>query len=261
MSRVNGWLPDKPDHRDVAYTSLRPQSQLLKAAARPRKVDLRGEHFPAIFDQGQIGSCVAQSWAAAIAHAISVEDFDKEGFEPLVMSRLFMYYNARGGKPIDEGCYIRVAIKMVANYGACLEEPYWPYVTGRWADRPSAAAYEEAAHRRIGLAYYRLNNSSLSDLLDCLAQGYPIVFGASIFQSFQEYDGSVDLVSLPRPHDAPLGGHAMTIVGYDMAKRAFLVRNSWGEDWGQKGYCWFPFKYLTNTHLADDFWTVRRVAR
>jgi C1A family cysteine protease len=56
-------------------------------------------------------------------------------------------------------------------------------------------------------------------------------------------------------NETDLGGHAMCCVGYDMEKQMFIVRNSWGTEWGDNGYCYFPFEYLV--YFGDDFWTVR----
>jgi C1A family cysteine protease len=47
-------------------------------------------------------------------------------------------------------------------------------------------------------------------------------------------------------------------VGYDDAAKRFTVRNSWGADWGMKGYFTIPYDYLDNRNLSDDFWTIRR---
>jgi C1A family cysteine protease len=52
------------------------------------------------------------------------------------------------------------------------------------------------------------------------------------------------------------GGHAVLAVGYNRAKKQFLVRNSWGKAWGMDGYCTMPFEYLET--LGGDFWTVRK---
>ena len=49
-------------------------------------------------------------------------------------------------------------------------------------------------------------------------------------------------------------------VGYDDATREFLIRNSWGPDWGLKGYFKMPYSYLLSPKLASDFWTIRSVS-
>ena len=49
----------------------------------------------------------------------------------------------------------------------------------------------------------------------------------------------------------------MAIVGYRKEDDSFIVRNSWGTEWGQKGYCRIPSSYLTNPFLASDFWIIR----
>jgi len=56
-----------------------------------------------------------------------------------------------------------------------------------------------------------------------------------------------------------VGGHAVLAVGYDDASQTFLVRNSWGADWGQNGYFTMPYAYLTTRGLSSDFWTIRIV--
>ena len=66
-------------------------------------------------------------------------------------------------------------------------------------------------------------------------------------------------VSMPVAKEKMLGGHAVIAVGYDDKEQRFLVRNSWGPKWGQSGYFTIPYQYLTDTNLADDFWTVRMV--
>jgi C1A family cysteine protease len=54
-----------------------------------------------------------------------------------------------------------------------------------------------------------------------------------------------------------MGGHAVLAVGYSDRDQRFIVRNSWGKDWGRAGYFTMPYAYLANRNLSDDFWTGR----
>ena len=65
---------------------------------------------------------------------------------------------------------------------------------------------------------------------------------------------------MPKPNEAAVGGHAVLAVGYNDTQQRFVVRNSWGTGWGQKGYFTMPYAYLTDPNLSDDFWTIRLVA-
>jgi hypothetical protein len=66
-------------------------------------------------------------------------------------------------------------------------------------------------------------------------------------------------VPLPPRSEQVLGGHAVLAVGYEDATQRFIVRNSWGKGWGNKGYCTMPYSYLTDPSLARDFWAVYTV--
>jgi C1A family cysteine protease len=66
---------------------------------------------------------------------------------------------------------------------------------------------------------------------------------------------------MPGWAERPIGGHAVMAVGYDDARQWMLVRNSWGPEWGMKGYFTLPYAYLIQGGLAKDFWTIRLVGR
>ena len=94
----------------------------------------------------------------------------------------------------------------------------------------------------------------------CLAQGYPFVFGFTVYESFESQPvAQTGVVPMPASGEAVLGGHAVMAVGYDDSQQRFIVRNSWGNGWGMQGYFTIPYAYLLDSHLASDFWTIRLV--
>jgi C1A family cysteine protease len=95
-------------------------------------------------------------------------------------------------------------------------------------------------------------------LKGCIASGYPFVFGFTVYDAFESQEvAKTGVLNMPGPKEKVQGGHAVLAVGYDDATQRFAVRNSWGKDWGIKGYFTIPYSYLTTTNLADDFWTIR----
>jgi C1A family cysteine protease len=94
-------------------------------------------------------------------------------------------------------------------------------------------------------------------MLTCLAEGFPFVFGFSVYESFQTQKvARSGIVNMPKKKEKILGGHAVMAVGFNQKDKRFLVRNSWGKDWGMSGYFTMPYKYLEE--LAGDFWTIRK---
>ena len=93
---------------------------------------------------------------------------------------------------------------------------------------------------------------------ECLAEGYPFVFGFSVYEAFESEEvAKTGRLNLPQRGEKQLGGHAVMAVGYDDGEQRALIRNSWGTDWGMKGYFTIPYDYISNDNLADDFWTLR----
>jgi C1A family cysteine protease len=246
-----GWIPDLPDHRDHLYAA--PQPVLAKL---PKKVDLRTK-CPPVFNQGELGSCTANAIAAAHQFG-QMKQKKPKAFTP---SRLFIYYNERvmeGTVREDSGAMIRDGIKSLVKQGAAPEST-WPYAIKKFATKPPKKCYD-AGLKNQALSYQRLT-PVLSQLKGCLAAGYPFVFGFSVYESF-ESEAVARTGKVPMPDgstEKQLGGHAVLAVGYDEAKQRFIVRNSWGAGWAIKGYCTFPYAYLLDANLCDDFWTVRVV--
>ena len=245
-----GWVRDIPDQRDLRYV---PPPAL--GAALPARTDLRAGFQPA-YNQGLLGSCTAN----AIAGSLQFLEAREGAADPIMPSRLFIYYNERvieGTVRSDSGAQLRDGIKSVAKDGFC-PEPLWPYLVERFEKRPPKGCYEVAAGERVS-RYLRLDQSPAA-LLSCLASGFPFVFGFSVYESFESPRvAQTGVVRTPRPGETLVGGHAVVGCGYDLPARRFIVRNSWGEAWGDGGYFTMPFEYLLTPTLAADFWTIRQV--
>jgi len=242
-----GWLPDLPDRRDHLYAALYRAPKSL-----PKRVNLRSGCSP-VENQGALGSCTANALVGALEF---LERKDTVPFSDL--SRLFIYYNERVIERTvaqDSGAMLRDGIKTLAKQGVC-SESRWPYIISKFTRKPAAACYTEAAKHRIA-NYQRLE--TLADMRGCLAAGFPFVFGFTVYESFESPAvAKTGVLNMPKPSESVLGGHAVCAVGYDDKAKRFIVRNSWGTSWGQKGYFTMPYDYLADRNLSDDFWTVRR---
>jgi C1A family cysteine protease len=235
MRPIGGWLPDPPDARDYRFGRERP-SALLGASARvviPEVAPIR--------DQGPLLSCVAFATCAALelAHADGQR-----------LSELAVYWHARlahEAEGVDGGTYVRAAFASLAPLGVPSSES-WPYVHERVNVRPSIDAYVDAHDHRTE-AYYRIDNGDLDSVRSAIRLGRGVVFGVEVDSAFVQLG---DGVAEPPASHAVLGAHAMCAVGFDASIGAFLVRNSWGTDWGVGGYGWISDSYM---RTARDLWT------
>ena len=241
-----GWMPDLPDQRDKLYAAIAAPPKRL-----PSSVDLR-PGCSTIENQGRLGSCTANALAG------NLEFLEKKASMTATdLSRLFIYYNERsieGTVAQDGGAMIRDGVKTLAKQGVCAEAA-WPYVISKFAVKPPAPCYRDAIKHQI-TSYHRILN--IQEMRMCLAEGYPFVFGFTVYESFESPAvAKTGVLDMPKPQEKTLGGHAVMAVGYDDKAKRFLVRNSWGSDWGLKGYFTIPYDYLDSRNLADDFWTIR----
>jgi C1A family cysteine protease len=251
-----GWIPDLPDHRDYI---LRASPRAL--ARLPVSVDLTNK-CPAVYDQGEIGSCTAN----AIAGAIEFDQMKQKIRGVFLPSRLFIYYNERVIEHTvdeDSGAMIRDGIKSVAKEGACAEK-LWPYDPKPFpgnvhlTKKPSVKCYKQAL-RHTAVQYERVPRV-LAHMKACLASGYPFVLGFTVYESFESDEVATNgVMPMPAPREQVVGGHAVVAVGYDDKIARFRMRNSWGTGWGVKGYFTMPYAYLLNENLSDDFWKITLV--
>jgi hypothetical protein len=247
--RLNGCLFGPPSARDFR-TSFKDRSV-------PDFVDLRPS-CTTVEDQGQIGSCTANATVGALEYHYKRRD----GASP-DLSRMFVYFNARrmrGNVMADTGAFIREAMASVLAFGACREDR-WPYDPMLFAAEPPPEAYADAMQHQV-LQYARVEGGR--GAIRALAEELPVVFGTVIPQRCFAEAASTGVIPAPTPEElnAPgQGGHAMLIVGYDNNRRLFIVRNSWGGDWGDHGYCWIPYDVMDACSRPEEFWVLAELEK
>lgn len=254
--RPLGWVRDLPDNRDYLYGAT------IDPRALPTKHTLStlGLNRP-IQDQGQLGSCTAFSVDSVVEFVSR-----KQGNQWIDPSELFTYFQERKDQntiEYDSGASIRESIKACATYGVAPESD-WPYKIELFKNQPPAIAYTDAL-KHVVKDYLKLAQTALA-IKSCIVEGFPVCFGFSVYDGFESAEAMRSgLVSLPKAGERLLGGHAMHILDfdddmtYDGLKGFYKCPNSWGTNYGDKGFMWMPYDYLHSTSLAADFWTIKQV--
>ena len=209
-------------------------------------VDIRGGFTP-IKDQSALGSCLPHALISVF------EYFLKNNGEAVPdLSELFLYYNARARKgdvSVDAGSTLQAAMASLCEQGICLEQ-FWPYEEEKFAEKPSDEAYADAAHRKVKTAL----NVSIKDenaIRSALSDGFPVLVSIKLFESFTT--GANGFIPIPDDGEKQSdkhGSHAIVLCGYSDKEKIFIARNSWGRDFGDNGYCYIPYAYITNPELT-----------
>lgn len=229
-----------------------------------KNVDLSGL-FPKIFDQGQLGSCTSNAIISSYEYTMN-----KERETPLDMSRLGLYYmerDAEGNTDTDSGAQIKTGVNILHDKGAGLES-LCPYDISKFAVKPSDAFYDDLQyHKAVKIERVK---KDIKDIDQCLLDGCPVIFGFLVYSSFESQEvATTGYVPIPNPSkETLLGGHAVVCTGFfeKDGKQYYKVRNSWGENWGDKGYFYVEKKFMTTTFgtfglqsLCSDLWTIQKV--
>jgi C1A family cysteine protease len=249
---IGGYLAGR-----VPSDAKRRQTGKFQSEELPPKVDLR-KYLTSI--EEQVGnSCVANAFAGAYEYLAKRELGDSAD-----VSRLFIYYNARsenGDEKKDSGSYMEYAINGLKKYGACTED-LWANHEKNITKEPVQEAYDHGANFTVEEAEYV--ETELDLWKHTLAEGFPIVFSLNTFDSFDEATDNKGRVPMPKRSDNVRdthGWHAMLCVGYSDPDKMFIVRNSWGASWGDKGYCYIPYSYMLHEdYNGNDAWMIKTVS-
>ena len=255
-----GWHVDLPDAHDYgpSHDALLEQfDDLSRLRGLGPRVDLR-DYFEEAEHQQGLNSSTAHACAATLEYFES-----RSTGRRLDLSRAFIYAMSRRTDRVsgDGGASLRTTWKSIVRFGSPPDR-YWPYSAEKFDEEPSPFLYG-FARDYSAVTYVRLDQPDMScdtvlkTLQSFLAAGFPCVFGFPIYSSMSDQP---DIV-LPGPADTLLGGQAVVAIGYDDSRRiasergGLLVRNSWGNLWGDGGCGWIPYAYIRKK-LARDFWTV-----
>lgn len=223
-----------------------------------------------IEDQGKLNSCTAFAGVALFEYFMNRATGRYTDISPL-----FLYKATRDLMKIsgDMGASVRETMKAMALFGVPPEE-FWKYDQDRVNNEPPSFCYSYAKSYQ-SLKYFRLDYAGISkevllfQIKAVVAAGFPCVFGFSAYTSALEARNYKQGI-IPFPNykrDRLLGGHSVVAIGYDDYKRidrldreepsvgAFLIRNSFGQDWGIDGYGWIPYDYVL-AGLTADWWSM-----
>lgn len=250
MAPMLGWLRDKP--KAPGEPPDHDAGPLLASAPIPASHSNR-RLIVDVLDQGQLGSCVAN----AIMQAVRASHVAQGVMAPRLGSRLYGYWCSRAYEHqtgVDSGTYLRDFFRGLNKFGFC-PEVAWPYDVSRFADMPPAAAFRAAFDQHSPTVYKSIANGSyqrIDPIKRAVAAGYLVCFGTLVSEAF--VGKPLPSAPLPPPEGQPIaGGHALCVVGYD--GDTFDVLNSWGDHWGESGYCRFSADYMA-WGQTQDLWIV-----
>jgi C1A family cysteine protease len=222
----------------------------------------RGAELISVDDQGPFGSCTA----CAMRYAWRLWRNRLDPFRiPIAPSRLFWYAMSRldiGEKlSLDRGSTNAATARILRTKGM-VPEASWPYTRENVVRKPLPVVEHSALANRTSqptaLRFFQTAANTIQSMRQALAQGKAIVIAVLVYSSFMSAS-TVSSGKIPMPNTARerlLGGHAITLTGYDFGRAVFTFRNSWGTRVGMGGHFEIPFAYVANPRLAGDAWIV-----
>jgi len=252
IKRILNCVPSRETERDWSLATATGAALLAAAPAIPASKDLRAAWWT-IGDQGGTGSCVG--WASADSvlrwHFVKAKRLKTDQR----LSPRFLWMASKETDPFTSqpttfieaaGTSIKTALDVARKYGTVLE-PVLAFDSARLYAGDERTFYALAAQLKIS-SYFNLSLGwahRLADWRAWIATTGPILTRLSVDRTWDDAAATKGELERYLPKTAR-GGHAVAIVGY--TPDHFIVRNSWGTKWGDKG-----FAYATDSYAEDAF--------
>jgi C1A family cysteine protease len=242
-----------------------PATELQSRNVLPTVVNLwsrRGANLISVDDQGPYGSCTAH----AMRYAWRLwKNRTNAAAVPAAPSRTFWYAESRGilreKLHLDRGSTNAASVLALRNVGMVLESA-WPYTRENIFRAPLASVRHSALSNRssqpVAFRFFQSTANTITGLRSALSQGKSILLAVLVYSSFMDRR-TMQTGQIPMPNtrrERLLGGHAITLTGYDFNRAVFTFRNSWGSRVGRNGEFEIPFAYVASPSLAGDAWVV-----
>ena len=208
-------LPSPSDERDWNAGNIYKKNNLESI------LDLRTD-LPPVRNQGVQGTCAAQT-ATCMKEWQEKQDYDFSEY----MSPQFIYNNREN--QTSEGMFGRDIMRILSKIGSVREDVY-KYGKIEPVGDIDADFYNKATNHKIK-SYARIYD--IDNLKKALSINGPC------YIAFPVYNVGVRMWKKEATDPDLPGGHAMTVIGYNNV--GFIIRNTWGEEWGDQGYCTYPF--------------------
>jgi len=209
--------------------------------------------MPPVYDQGNLGSCTAN----AIGAAYQYNRIKQKEANPEPISRLMLYLEERVAEntvEVDEGAQISTGVRCISEIGVC-PETLWPYDITKFTVKPPLQCYKSASNHKCTKSY-RISNNPIQ-IKQAILNNLPVILGIVLYQSFESPEvAKTGIVNMPSIEEQCKGGHAVLLVGFDDETQRYKMRNSWGTEWGDKGYFTIPYQYIHDPTLTDDLWVL-----
>lgn len=214
----------------------------------PASADL-SEWLPAVGSQGEQSSCVA--WATTYymrSYYENRQNYTLVKQTPLSPSFLYNQLKKQDAS-CKSGLNIGRALEFLKLKGAPPLRSF-PYSQNNCSALPDQAVESVATQFKIE-SWRRLTKGNLDDVKGEIARDRPVVIGMIVSEKFKDFRGKSNFDELIS-ESATRGGHAMTVVGYDDARQAFRLVNSWGQQWGDRGFAWISYESF-NSNVVESY--------